>query len=67
MGLDDLKKLSSVIEEDFYEAVSIETCVLKRSTKGAPGPDAMAEEIASCEKFISETKALVDPLDDFLN
>lgn len=67
MSLDDLKKLSPVIGEDFYEAVSIETCVLKRSTKGAPGPDAMADEIAGCEKFISETKALVDPLEDFLN
>jgi argininosuccinate lyase len=67
MSIEDLKKLSPIIEEDFYQAVSIETCVLKRSTQGAPGPDAMTEEIKNCEKFISETKALVDPLDDFLN
>ena len=66
LSLDDLKKLSDIIEEDFYDAVSIKTCVVKRSTKGAPGPEAMASEIDSCERFIKENAVLKDPLDDFL-
>ena len=66
MSLEDLKKLSDIIDEDFYEAVSIKTCVVKRGTKGAPGPDAMAVEIVSCEKFINDNAVLKDPLDDFL-
>ena len=66
MSLDDLKKLSDIIDEDFYEAVSIKTCVENRSTKGAPGPKAMAAEIDSCEKFIKDNAVLKDPLDDFL-
>ncbi|MBP5252475.1 MAG: argininosuccinate lyase [Lachnospiraceae bacterium] len=66
MSLDDLKKLSDIIDEDFYDAVSIKTCVAGRSTKGAPGPEAMAAEIDSCEKFIKDNAVLKDPLDDFL-
>ncbi len=66
MKLEDLKALSDVIDEDFYEAVSIRTCVEKRSTKGAPGPEAMNEEIALCEKYLSDTKVLTDPLEKIL-
>ena len=66
MSLDDLKKLSDIIDEDFYDAVSIKTCVAGRSTKGAPGPEAMAAEIDSCEKFIKDNAVLKDPLDVFL-
>ena len=67
MKLEDLKALSDVIEEDFYEAVSIRTCVEKRSTKGAPGPGAMKEEIACCEKYLSEGTVLTDPLNGILD
>ncbi len=66
MSLDDLKALSPVIEEDFYDAVSIRTCVEKRSTKGAPGPEAMKEELELCRSFMENTPVLEDPLDKIL-
>ena len=46
MTLEEYKAISPVFEEDIYEAISIKTCVEKRMTIGAPGPDAMADVIA---------------------
>ncbi len=66
MSLEELKKICPVIEEDFYDAVSLKTCVDKRLTKGAPGPGAMKSEIEESEKFISENAVLKDPLEAFI-
>jgi argininosuccinate lyase len=41
LSLDDYKRISPVFEEDIYEAISMETCVNKRLTVGAPGRAAM--------------------------
>ena len=46
MSLDELKAICPVFEEDIYEAISMETCVNKRLTVGAPGKDAMEKVIA---------------------
>ncbi len=35
--LEVLKDFSDVIEKDFFDAISLETCVKERKTKGAPG------------------------------
>ena len=40
--------------EDIYEAISLKTCVEKRNTIGAPGPDAMSEVIAINESFLKD-------------
>ncbi len=45
LGLEELKAISPVFEEDVYEAVSLETCVEKRLTIGAPGREAMRQAI----------------------
>ena len=45
MTLEEYKAISPVFEEDIYEAISIKTCVEKRMTIGAPGPDAMAKVV----------------------
>lgn len=37
MSLEELKAISPVFEDDVYEAISMETCVNKRLTVGAPG------------------------------
>ena len=47
MSLDELKAISPVFEEDIYEAISMETCVNKRLTVGAPGREAMEMVIAA--------------------
>ena len=54
-SLDELKKISDVFEEDIYEAVSMETCVGKRLTIGAPGAEAMARVIEINEKYLKES------------
>lgn len=46
MTLDEFKAISPVFEEDVYEAISMKTCVEKRTTIGAPGQEAMKKVIA---------------------
>jgi len=41
LSLAELKSISDVFEEDIYDAISMETCVNKRLTIGAPGKEAM--------------------------
>ena len=53
MSLDELKKISPVFEKDIYEAISMETCVNKRLTVGAPGKDAMEKVIALEKEYLS--------------
>jgi argininosuccinate lyase len=45
LPLEEYRKISPVFEEDIYEAISMKTCVEKRVTIGAPGPDAMKQVI----------------------
>ena len=57
VALDDLplaeyQKISPVFEEDIYEAISMETCVNKRVTAGAPGKAAMEAQIAAFRKYL---------------
>ncbi len=47
MSLEELQRFSPVFEADIYDAISMETCVNKRLTLGAPGKDVMAQVIAS--------------------
>lgn len=53
MTLEEYKAISPVFEEDIYDAISMETCVSKRNTIGAPGQEAMAKVIAIYEKYLS--------------
>ena len=54
MSLEEYKAISPVFEEDIYDAISMETCVDKRNTIGAPGPEAMKKVIAVYEDYLSE-------------
>ncbi len=54
MSLDELKEMSPVFDEDIYDAISMSTCVNKRLTTGAPGHDAMLEEIAACKNYLNK-------------
>ena len=54
MTLDEYKAICPVFEEDIYDAISMETCVEKRNTIGAPGQKAMSEVIAVYDKYLSE-------------
>ncbi|MGN0484223.1 MAG: argininosuccinate lyase [Lachnospiraceae bacterium] len=54
MSLDELKAISPVFEEDIYDAISMETCVNKRLTIGAPGKVAMEKVIAQEKSYLEE-------------
>ena len=54
MTLEELQTISPVFEEDIYEAISMDTCVNKRLTVGAPGKEAMEKSIESYKKYLAE-------------
>lgn len=55
MTLDEYKAISPVFEEDIYDAISIETCVKKRQTIGAPGKEQMEFVIEENLKYLEES------------
>ena len=59
MSLAELKEISPVFEEDLYEAVSMETCVNKRLTVGAPGKEAMEQAIAAEREYLRQHPGIV--------
>ena len=54
MSLEELKQFSPVFEEDVYDAISMENCVNKRLTIGAPGEEAMKKVIAIEEAYLEK-------------
>ena len=54
LTLDEYKAISPVFEEDIYDAISLETCVSKRNTIGAPGKDAMNQILAINEAYLEQ-------------
>ncbi len=53
LSLEELKTISLVFEQDIFEAISLETCVNKRMTIGAPGPDAMKKVIQIYREYLN--------------
>ena len=54
LSIEELKEFSDVFESDVYEAISLKTCVEKRLTVGAPGPQAMKEVLSINKAFLDE-------------
>ncbi len=52
MTLEEYKAISPVFEEDIYEAISMKTCVDKRTTIGAPSKEAMERVIQIYENYL---------------
>ena len=50
LSLEQYREESSAFEEDIYEAISLRTCVEKRNTKGAPGPEQVREMLREQRK-----------------
>ncbi|MCR5000558.1 MAG: argininosuccinate lyase [Lachnospiraceae bacterium] len=57
LSLDELKGICDKFDEDIYDVISLKTCVEKRLTTGAPGSEAMKDEIASGKTFLDERSA----------
>ena len=56
LPLEEYKEISPVFGEDVYEAISMKTCVDRRQTLGAPGPEAMKKVIAIYKERLAERK-----------
>ena len=54
LSLEELKGISDKFEKDIYDAVSLKTCVEKRLTIGAPGPEAMKKVIAMHKAYLED-------------
>lgn len=59
LSLEELKTISDIFDEDIYDAVSLKTCVEKRLTIGAPGPDVMKTVIEKHKAYLSEESEMV--------
>ncbi len=57
LSIEELKGFSPEFDSDIYDAISLKTCVEKRLTIGAPGPEAMENVIAECDKFLETYSA----------
>ena len=54
LSLEEFRAVSPVFGEDIYEAISMETCVKRRITTGAPGQDAMKQAIQVYKRRLAE-------------
>ncbi len=54
LSIEELKEISQVFEPDVYDAISLETCVKKRLTIGAPGMDAMKEVLKRNREYLDD-------------
>ncbi len=54
MTLKEYQEISPVFKEDIYDAISIKTCVEKRMTLGAPGPEVMAQVVSLNKEYLAQ-------------
>lgn len=53
LTMEEMKSFSDIIEEDIYNAISMETCVNERKVIGGPAKQVTQKAIAKAEKFIN--------------
>ncbi len=53
LTIEELKNISPVFEDDVYDAISLKTCVEKRLTVGAPGPETMRKVIQIEKEYLA--------------
>ena len=56
LTIDELKSVSPIFEQDVYDKISLKTCVEKRLTVGAPGPEAMQKVIKIEKEYLKNDK-----------
>lgn len=55
-SMDEFKTFSALIDEDIYDKISIDTCIHKRQTIGAPSPQQVQFSIKKNEQFLNSVK-----------
>ena len=54
LSIEELKAISDVFDIDVFEEISLKTCVEKRLTTGAPGPEKMKNVIGIYHRYLKE-------------
>ncbi|MBQ4518075.1 MAG: argininosuccinate lyase [Clostridia bacterium] len=54
--LEEFKECSPLIEDDIYEAISMQTCVGDRKVKGGPAPERVRQEFADGRAYMRARK-----------
>ena len=54
LSLEEFQSVSPVFEQDIYDSISLEACVERRITAGAPGKAAMDKVIAQYKELLGE-------------
>ena len=49
LPIEEYKKLCETFDNDVYDAISLDTCVMQRGVDGGPAPDAVKRQIAELE------------------
>ena len=52
LPIDEYKKMHECFDDDLYNAISLETCVNKRISKGSTGPDSVIAELEYIKTFL---------------
>ena len=56
LEIEELKRFSEMFDSDIYDAISLQTCVNKRLTIGAPSPEAMKQVLELGDEFLHTFK-----------
>ena len=54
MSIDEFKSFSDLIENDVYDAISLNTCVNERKLPGGPAKDSVIKQIKLGKEFIGK-------------
>lgn len=52
LSMEEFRSFSELFDQDIYTAIQMETCIKRRNTEGAPGPDAIKKEIEAYRKYL---------------
>jgi len=56
LTLRDFRAISSLFDEDVYQALALKTCVNERKVYGGPARESVEKQIALIEEFVAQRK-----------
>lgn len=54
LPIEEYKKMTTLFDDDVYQAISLDTCVKERKSYGGPAPDAVKIQIQNAERLLQE-------------
>ena len=56
LTLKDFRAISSLFDQDVYQALALKTCVNERKVYGGPGKESVEKQISLIEEFVAARK-----------